>query len=66
MSYQHYDNAGRAFGLNKGRVVHLVRLHGVPKRRIYGQMAVDADAWEVLMSRLAIPWAPGYGARQAP
>lgn len=55
-----YDAAGRQYQLTPAQVAAKVKKHGIPKRRIYGDMAVDSDAWRELMQSLGIPLAPGY------
>jgi hypothetical protein len=52
--YQWFDNAGRAYGMSKQRVASLVKQYNLPKRKIWGQMAVDNDAWESKMDELGI------------
>jgi hypothetical protein len=58
-SYTHYDVAGRCYGLSKQKVIALVNQHNLPKRKIYGQMAVGDDRWDNLMAELHISPAPG-------
>lgn len=49
MKFQHYDNAGRRWGLSPQKVAAIVRKHKLTKRRIYGNMAVDAEGFERVM-----------------
>lgn len=60
MTYQHYDTAGRAYGLSKGQVSSLVNRHNLPKRKIYSAMAVSVADWESLMNKLQIAMLPSY------
>jgi hypothetical protein len=46
MRFQHYDDAGIAYGLTPRQVQAIVKRHALTKRKIYGQMAVDSDAFE--------------------
>ena len=48
-TWRFYDNAGRPYGYSVMRVAALVRKHGLPKSRIWGNMAVDSEAWDRLM-----------------
>lgn len=59
-SFNFYDDCGRQYQLTHPQVVALVNKHRLPKRRIYGTMAVESAAWDRLMQELGIPLAPGY------
>lgn len=59
-SFCFYDNCGKQYQLTHRQVVALVGKHRLPKRRIYGNMAVESTAWDRLMQELGIPLAPGY------
>ena len=41
--YQFYDVAGRSYGLSPRQVSAIVKKHNLPKRKIYGCMAVGTD-----------------------
>lgn len=47
--FQHYDSAGRIYGLSDKEVGALVRKYGLPRRKIMGRMAVGSHAWDNLM-----------------
>ncbi len=56
----HYDTAARQYALTVWQVSALVRKHQLPKRKVWGRMAVDDAAWEKLVAELKIPLAKGY------
>lgn len=61
LRYQHYDSAGRAYSFTARQVQGLVKKHGLLKRKVWGQMAVESSAWEALAAKEGWKLAPGYG-----
>ena len=56
----HYDTAARQYALTVWQVSALVGKYKLPKRKVWGRMAVDDAAWEKLVAELKIPLAKGY------
>lgn len=46
-----YVNAGRRYNLTARQVAALVRKHALPKRKVWGSMAVESGAWARLMAK---------------
>lgn len=46
MNYSHYDQLERRFNLTKMQVAAIVKKYAVPKRKIWGSMAAETNAFE--------------------